>query len=252
VHVQVRGRGRGTRPALTRRVGILGGTFNPPHLGHLVCAQEAHAQLELDVVLWVPTNVPPHKVLENDPGAQVRLALAELAVAADDRFEVSALELDREGPSFTVDTLRALSERAPEDELIFIAGGDMARSLPAWREPEQVPAPARSATANVASDRSCSGSCQEGRLRAMSPPAMKISSSSGAWSRSSRRVSTVNDGPPRASSTADTSKRSSPATARSHSASRTSPPGSSSSTLCGGTLVGIQVTMSSPSWACAS
>jgi nicotinate-nucleotide adenylyltransferase len=113
VHVQVRGRGRGTRPALTRRVGILGGTFNPPHLGHLVCAQEAH-------------------------GAEVRLALCESAVAADDRFDVSAIELARGGPSFTVDTLRALRDQAPEHELIFIAGGDMARSLPSWHEPEQL------------------------------------------------------------------------------------------------------------------
>jgi nicotinate-nucleotide adenylyltransferase len=138
VHLQVRGRGRGARPALTRRIGILGGTFNPPHVGHLVCAQEAHAQLGLDVVTWMPTNVPPHKVLEDDPGGDVRLALCERAVAGDDRFEVSAVELARGGPSFTVDTLRALRDQAPEDELIFIAGGDMARSLPSWREPEQL------------------------------------------------------------------------------------------------------------------
>ena len=138
MHLQVRDRGHGAHPALTRRVGILGGTFNPPHLGHLVCAQEAHAQLDLDRVTWVPTNVPPHKALEDEPGARVRLALCERAVAGDDRFEVSSLELDRGGPSFTVDTLRTLSDQAPEDELIFIAGGDMARSLPSWREPEQI------------------------------------------------------------------------------------------------------------------
>jgi nicotinate-nucleotide adenylyltransferase len=138
VHLQVRGRGRGPRPALTRRVGILGGTFNPPHLGHLVCAQEAHAQLDLDVVTWIPTNVPPHKAAPQNPGGRVRLALCQAAVAGDDRFEVSELELEREGPSYSVDTLRLLSDQAPEDELIFIAGGDMARSLPSWREPEQV------------------------------------------------------------------------------------------------------------------
>ena len=103
-----------------------------------MCAQEAHAQLGLDVVTWIPTNVPPHKVLEDDPGGDVRLALCERAVAGDDRFEASAVELARGGPSFTVDTLRALRDQAPEDELIFIAGGDMARSLPSWREPEQI------------------------------------------------------------------------------------------------------------------
>jgi nicotinate-nucleotide adenylyltransferase len=138
VHLQVRGRGRGPRPALRRRTGILGGTFNPPHLAHLVCAQEAHGQLDLDVVLWIPTNVPPHKEAPEDPGGRVRLALCEAAIADDARFEVSGIELERAGPSYTVDTLRLLSDQAPEDELIFIAGGDMARSLPSWREPEQV------------------------------------------------------------------------------------------------------------------
>jgi nicotinate-nucleotide adenylyltransferase len=131
-------------------VGILGGTFNPPHLGHLVCAQEAHAQLGLDRVTWIPTNVPPHKQLQGDPGPGVRLELCERAVAGDDRFDVSAIELERGGPSYTVDTLRALSDQAPEDQLIFIAGGDMARSLPAWREPEQVLALATFAVAERA------------------------------------------------------------------------------------------------------
>jgi nicotinate-nucleotide adenylyltransferase len=88
--------------------------------------------------MWVPTRVPPHKPLLEDPGPEVRLELCELAVAGDERFEVSAIELEREGPSYTVDTLRALRDQAPERELIFIAGGDMARSLPSWREPEQV------------------------------------------------------------------------------------------------------------------
>jgi nicotinate-nucleotide adenylyltransferase len=103
-----------------------------------VCAQEAHAQLGLDVVTWVPTNVPPHKQVPEDPGGPVRLALCEAATAGDERFAVSGIELEREGPSYTVDTLRLLSDQAPEDQLIFIAGGDMARSLPSWREPEQV------------------------------------------------------------------------------------------------------------------
>jgi nicotinate-nucleotide adenylyltransferase len=103
-----------------------------------VCAQEAHAQLGLDGVTWMPTRVPPHKASPDDPGAEVRLELCRRAVAGDPRFAVSDLEVGREGPSFTVDTLRALREQAPEDELIFIAGGDMARSLPSWREPEQI------------------------------------------------------------------------------------------------------------------
>jgi nicotinate-nucleotide adenylyltransferase len=120
------------------RVGILGGTFNPPHLGHLVMAQEARAQLGLDHVLLIPVAVPPHKELPDDPGPEVRLALCEAAVAGDDGFAVSRIELDRGGASFTVDTLREIHASAPGDELTFIVGGDVAQGLPAWREPEQV------------------------------------------------------------------------------------------------------------------
>lgn len=112
--------------------------FNPPHLGHLVVAQEAHAQLGLDAVLFMPVAVPPHKEATEDPGAGHRFELCRLAVRDDERFAVSSLEIERGGPSYTVDTLTALRERHPEDELIFIAGGDMAASLPNWREPERV------------------------------------------------------------------------------------------------------------------
>ncbi|MGB2711958.1 MAG: nicotinate-nucleotide adenylyltransferase [Conexibacter sp.] len=121
-----------------RRIGILGGTFNPPHLGHLVCAQEAHAQLGLDRVVLMPAGQPPHKQIERDPGAQARYELCQQAIAGDERFEVSRLELDRPGRSYTVDTLKALHDRSPQDDLTFIVGGDMARSLPAWREPQTV------------------------------------------------------------------------------------------------------------------
>ena len=116
-------------------VGLLGGTFNPPHLAHLVCAQEALLQLGLDRVLLVPVAVAPHKAIEADPGVEHRVAMCEAAVADDDRLGVSRAAADREGPSYTVDLLRALSG---DDELTFIVGGDMAFSLPAWRDPEGV------------------------------------------------------------------------------------------------------------------
>jgi len=122
------------------RVGLLGGTFNPPHLAHLVCAQEALIQLELDRVLLVPVAVAPHKAIEGDPGVEHRVAMCEAAVASDERFGVSRADADREGPSYTVDLLGALSG---EDELTFVVGGDMAFSLPAWRDPERVLALAR-------------------------------------------------------------------------------------------------------------
>ena len=121
-----------------RSVGILGGTFNPPHLGHLLMAQEAHAQLRLDIVVLVPVATPPHKELEDDPGAEARLRMCELAVAKDERFAVSRIELDRGGRSYTVDTLRQIHAAAPGDDLTFIVGGDMAHSLPTWHEPEGV------------------------------------------------------------------------------------------------------------------
>jgi nicotinate-nucleotide adenylyltransferase len=120
------------------RVGILGGTFNPPHLGHLVCAQEAYRELELDRVMLIPARIPPHKPVEHEPGAHHRLELCRLAVAGDERFDVSGLELGREGPSYTVDTLQELSTQAPQKELFLIVGGDIAAGLPRWREPERV------------------------------------------------------------------------------------------------------------------
>jgi nicotinate-nucleotide adenylyltransferase len=120
------------------RVGILGGAFNPPHVGHLVCAQEALVQLELAKVVFMPVGEAPHRELQADPGAEVRLELVELAVADDDRFELSRLEIDRAGPSYTADTLRELREKSPDDELFLILGGDQAAALPDWHEPEIV------------------------------------------------------------------------------------------------------------------
>jgi nicotinate-nucleotide adenylyltransferase len=120
------------------RVGIYGGVFNPPHHGHLVAAQEAYSQLGLDVVVWVPVGDAPHREIESDPGADARFEMVELATSADERFRVSRIEIEREGPSYTVDTLRELREREPEDELFLILGGDQALALPTWHEPEQV------------------------------------------------------------------------------------------------------------------
>jgi nicotinate-nucleotide adenylyltransferase len=120
------------------RVGILGGTFNPPHIGHLVCAQEALLQLELERVVWIPVGEAPHRELEGDPGAEARFEMAELAVDGDERFSVSRMELDRSGPSYTADTLRSLRDAAPDDELFLILGGDQAAALPTWHEPEEV------------------------------------------------------------------------------------------------------------------
>ena len=101
-------------------------------------AQEAHWQLELDWVVLMPVAEPPHKEAAADPGPEARLRMCELLAAKDDRLAVSSLEIERGGSSYTVDTLREIHASAPGDDLTFIVGGDMAQSLPTWREPEAV------------------------------------------------------------------------------------------------------------------
>ncbi len=120
------------------RVGILGGAFNPPHIGHLVCAQEAYLQLELETVVFLPMGIAPHREIEQDPGAEVRLRMTDEAISTDDRFALSRYEVDRPERSYTVDTLRAFRDRSPGDELVLILGGDQAATLPSWREPDEL------------------------------------------------------------------------------------------------------------------
>lgn len=125
----------------------MGGTFNPPHVGHLLCAQEARLDLGLDEVVLIPVNAPPHKSNEQDPGVAHRIAMCELAVAGEPRFSVSTVEAERPGPSYSVDTLEALHASRPGIELTFIVGGDMAAALPSWRDPERLVALASFAVA---------------------------------------------------------------------------------------------------------
>ena len=95
-------------------------------------------QLELDRVVFVPVGEAPHRTLDDDPGPEVRLELVELAIADDERFVASRIEMDREGPSYTADTLEQLRAEAPDDELFLILGGDQAAALASWHEPEKV------------------------------------------------------------------------------------------------------------------
>lgn len=119
-------------------IGVLGSAFNPPHLGHLALAQEALWQLGLDEVVLVPTGQAPHKRIADDPGREVRMQMTRLAAADDSRFSVSALEVEREGPSYTYETLEALAEERGETELVFVMGADAAVGLESWRNPERV------------------------------------------------------------------------------------------------------------------
>jgi nicotinate-nucleotide adenylyltransferase len=166
------------------RIGILGGAFNPPHTGHLVCAQEAFVQLELDRVLFVPVGHAPHRELAGDPGAEARLEMVELAIADDERFEASRVELDREGPSYTSDTLRGFAEAAPDDERFLILGGDQAATLATWHEPDQVLSLATVAVVERSNWSRNAIGIKVGRLKGMERvryldmPLMQISSSS--------------------------------------------------------------------------
>lgn len=118
---------------------MYGGTFDPPHVGHLIVAADVYEALELDLLLFVPSAVHPFKGSAVRAPAELRVEMVRAAIRGDGRFEVDDVELRRSGPSYTVDTLRALRERYPGAELFFLLGADNLRELPAWREPEAIP-----------------------------------------------------------------------------------------------------------------
>jgi nicotinate-nucleotide adenylyltransferase len=121
------------------RLGVLGGTFDPIHVGHLAAAKVAIDCAHLDRVLFVPSAQPPHRVAATAP-AEDRLAMCRLAVEGEPRFEVSDVEVKRGGRSYTVDTLDELQGAHPQDELLLILGWDAARLFRTWREPDRVSA----------------------------------------------------------------------------------------------------------------
>ena len=138
-HVQVRRRRlrSGSRVA-GLRVGILGGAFNPPHIGHLVCAQEALVQLELDTRRVHPRRRAPHREIQVDPGPEARLRDGRARGRGRRALRGSRIEMDRDGPSYTLDTLEELAKESPKDGLFLILGGDQAAALATWHEPEKV------------------------------------------------------------------------------------------------------------------
>jgi len=119
-------------------VGVLGGTFNPPHLGHLALARHALLELELQRVLLIPARIPPHKPTGEDPGPEHRLRMCRALVADVDGVFACGLELERDGPSYTVDTLNAIHASHPDVQLTFIVGADTASTLASWREPARL------------------------------------------------------------------------------------------------------------------
>ncbi len=121
-----------------RRLGLFGGTFDPPHFGHLVVAQDAVERLALDRLLFVVAGLPPHKVGQRLSPPELRLEMVRAAVAGNPAFGVSAVEMERHGPTYTVDTLRTLREMHPKTELFFLLGTDQLAEFHEWREPEDI------------------------------------------------------------------------------------------------------------------
>jgi nicotinate-nucleotide adenylyltransferase len=121
------------------RLGVLGGTFDPPHLGHLLLAEAAADHLGLARVLFVPAATPPHKeACAVRAGAGHRLAMTQLAIAGNPRFALARTDLERPGPHYTVDMLRLLRDAHPHSELVLLIGGDSLRDLPTWSRPQEL------------------------------------------------------------------------------------------------------------------
>ena len=164
-------------------IGVLGSAFNPPHLGHLALAQEAAWQLGLAEVVLVPTGQAPHKRIADDPGKEERMEMTRRAAADDERFSVCAVEVEREGPSYTYETLEALAEERGDRELVFVMGADAAVGLESWRKPERVVELASLAVARRAgvSDADVAAAMRslgcEGRATMLEMPQFGVSSS---------------------------------------------------------------------------
>jgi len=123
---------------MPNRIGLFGGTFDPPHLGHLILASEAQTQLELNRLLWILTPEPPHKQDHLITPVEHRLAMVELAIKDNPAFELSRVELDRPGPHYTFDTIKLIAEQNPNADIVPIIGEDSLRDLPTWHQPQEL------------------------------------------------------------------------------------------------------------------
>jgi len=116
------------------KVGILGGTFNPIHIGHLILAEEAREKLKLDKIIFVPAYLPPHKDNSDIARAKERLSMLKLALKGNKCFSASDIEIKREGRSYTIDTIKEFKKVFPNDELYFIIGSDLLKYLDEWKD----------------------------------------------------------------------------------------------------------------------
>ncbi|CAG0959917.1 nicotinate-nucleotide adenylyltransferase [Anaerolineales bacterium] len=115
------------------KIGLFGGTFDPPHIGHLILASEAVHQLGLSRLLWMLAPDPPHKLEQPITPLPHRLEMLQRAIADNESFEISHLEIERPGPHYTIDTVRQLSQLEPNADIVLLLGGDSLRDLPTWR-----------------------------------------------------------------------------------------------------------------------
>jgi nicotinate-nucleotide adenylyltransferase len=117
------------------RIGIFGGTFDPPHVGHLILAEECRTQLKLDRLLWVVTDNPPHKRYVSISPIEDRVRLVEQAITGNEAFVLSRVDIDRPTPHFAIDTVNILKNENPEAEFFYLMGGDSLHDLPTWNRP---------------------------------------------------------------------------------------------------------------------
>lgn len=120
------------------KVGILGGTFDPPHYGHLLIANEVLSELNLDEIWFMPNQEPPHKKKSDSVENTDRLQMLELSIEGNSAFKIEKIELERSGPSFTVDTMKILNEQFPNHQFYFIIGADMIEYLPKWHKIDEL------------------------------------------------------------------------------------------------------------------
>ena len=118
------------------RIGIFGGTFDPPHVGHLILAEECRTQLSLDLLLWVVTDNPPHKRYVNISPIEQRVELVRLAISGNPAFILSRIDIDRPGPHYAIDTVKLLKDEYPEAKMFYLMGGDSLHDLPTWNRPQ--------------------------------------------------------------------------------------------------------------------
>jgi nicotinate-nucleotide adenylyltransferase len=161
-----------------RRIGLFGGSFDPPHVAHLAVAEAAREQARLDRVLWIPAATSPFKAGEETSEGRHRLEMVRLAIAGNPAFDTDDLEIARGGISYTVDTIEEIADRHPDAELRLIIGGDSLRTFERWREPRRIVETAALLVYRRAGDSSASGDLPDwlsARVTFVEAPAIDLS-----------------------------------------------------------------------------